>query len=72
MQLTNSVQIVQEGSALLGLPNEEPIPINANHRDLCRFGDRRSQDYLVVCRKLLEICKASTTTEISIGTDPFK
>ena len=32
-------------SAILDLPNERPIPVNANHREICKFSHAKSEKY---------------------------
>lgn len=52
-QLTKLIisQIVDKDSATLGLPNEIAVGVEgANHRDICKFNDAKSQKYLLVGR----------------------
>ena len=41
-------QIVQEYSAVMELPNEFVIPVNAHHTSMCRFSYEKSQSYRLV------------------------
>lgn len=41
-------QVVPKDSAILYLPNELPVGISADHREICRFSDRHSQKYVQV------------------------
>jgi len=44
---------VDKDSARLNLPNEIAVGIaGANHRTICKFGDAKSQKYLLVIRAL--------------------
>lgn len=40
-------QIVNQMSATLGIPNEEVIPLNENHKTICRFPGETSSYKLV-------------------------
>ncbi|KAF2792053.1 hypothetical protein K505DRAFT_308322, partial [Melanomma pulvis-pyrius CBS 109.77] len=40
--------VVDETSAVLHLPNETPIPMEADHRGLCRYLTSSSENYIVV------------------------
>jgi hypothetical protein len=48
------VQVVPDYSAILGLPNEMIIPLNASHRNMCRYRTK-SQDYSLVEAAVKEI-----------------
>ncbi|KAG0124311.1 Alpha/Beta hydrolase protein [Tuber indicum] len=37
--------VVDMDSAILDLPNERPVPVNANHRDICKFSHAKSEKY---------------------------
>ncbi|PWW73473.1 hypothetical protein C7212DRAFT_220039, partial [Tuber magnatum] len=37
--------VVDKDSAILDLPNERPVPVNANHREICRFSHAKSEKY---------------------------
>lgn len=40
--------IVDRESALLNIPNEFPIPVDADHRDICRFSNRNDSRFSTV------------------------
>jgi hypothetical protein len=56
--------IVKKSSAVTGLPNEQSVPLNANHRGVCKF-DSPSDDnflavrnsFMVTIDKLKEACQ---------------
>jgi len=57
------MQIVDKESACLGLPNERAVGIGgANHRDLCKFSDAKSQKYLQVGRAIVQMVNSVTTS----------
>jgi hypothetical protein len=47
--------VVDENSAVLGLPHEKRWPMFADHRDLCRFSDADSHDYRTVVSAINEM-----------------
>ena len=51
----NLDQIVPESSAILDLPNEIVIPLNAHHRSMCRFPNIGDQNYVLVEAAIKEI-----------------
>jgi hypothetical protein len=48
-------QVVSEYSAVMGLPNELVIPVNANHRNICRYSTKQSQTYILVEAAIQEL-----------------
>lgn len=38
-------KVVDMDSAILDLPNERPVPVNANHREICKFSHAKSEKY---------------------------
>lgn len=69
LELTSD-KVVDRASAILGLPNEDIIPLNESHRDLCRF-DSQNASYIsvssaikrIACHsnKLAQVLKHSST-----------
>lgn len=53
--------VVPEISAVLGLPNEMIIPLNAHHRGMCRFPSSESQNYILVEAAIKEIILGKPT-----------
>ncbi|KAH8645771.1 ankyrin repeat-containing domain protein, partial [Xylariales sp. PMI_506] len=51
--------IVEPFSAVLGLPNERAIPINADHREIARLSPRIPHIYLPVWTAIKELVKAA-------------
>jgi hypothetical protein len=49
------VQIVGKESAIIGLPHEQPTPIWANHRDICRYKDKSDESYQKVVHSIRRI-----------------
>ena len=54
VQLIND-QVVPESSAVIGLPNEMIVPLNADHRGMCRFPSSYDQNYTMVEFNIREI-----------------
>jgi hypothetical protein len=48
-------QVVPESSAVLGLANERVIPMNAHHRNICRYPHEKSQNYILVEAAIREL-----------------
>lgn len=55
--LTKSLQVVPESSAILGLPNELVVPINAHHRGMCRFSSSKDQNLILVQGLIKELSR---------------
>jgi len=55
-------QVVPETSAVLGLPNEVVLPLNANHRDICRFASKEDQGYILVQWAIQDILSGGSTS----------
>jgi hypothetical protein len=55
LRVTDTLQIVDEESATLGLPNEITIGLNADHRSMCRFALEDSQTFSAVWRPIREM-----------------
>ncbi|PNP78957.1 hypothetical protein FNYG_07822 [Fusarium nygamai] len=47
--------VVEEDSAIIGLPNEVPISIEADHRSMCKFSDMTSEKYQMISDCILEM-----------------
>jgi hypothetical protein len=47
--------VVDKDSAILLLPNETPIPIEADHRSMCRFSNEKSEKFQLVLDCLREL-----------------
>ncbi|KAH6976535.1 Alpha/Beta hydrolase protein [Ilyonectria sp. MPI-CAGE-AT-0026] len=54
-------RIVEKSSAQLHLPNETALPIQADHRAMCRFGDSTSQKYRAVEDAISELLRLTQT-----------
>lgn len=53
--LAHSIQVVDEHSALLHLPNELAIPVDEDHRGICRFISKEGDRFQQVLEHLLEL-----------------
>jgi hypothetical protein len=58
--------VVDEDSAVLGLPNELVIPVSADHRSMCRFSTAESQKYRPVEDAIVSVVRTICCKE-SIG-----
>ncbi|PVH74731.1 hypothetical protein DL98DRAFT_658590 [Cadophora sp. DSE1049] len=47
--------VVDKDSAILLLPNETPVPIEADHRSMCRFSSEKSEKFQLVLDCLREL-----------------
>ncbi|KAF4343770.1 ankyrin repeat [Fusarium beomiforme] len=47
--------VVEEDSAVIGLPNEVPISMEADHRSICKFADMASEKYQMISDCILEM-----------------
>lgn len=45
--------IVPQGSALLGHPNELPVPVYSNHSTICKFESPEDDTYFSICQQLV-------------------
>lgn len=50
--------IVEPFSAILGLPNERAIPINADHREIARVSPRHKHRYMPVWKVIVELVES--------------
>jgi hypothetical protein len=55
------VQVVDEQSALLNLPNEKPFPVDANHRTICKIPSAESQEYEAVGAWIADLARSVAT-----------
>lgn len=47
--------VVEEDCAVIGLPNEVPISIEADHRSMCKFSDMISETYQMISDCIMEM-----------------
>lgn len=47
--------MVDQDSAVLHLPNETPLPMEADHRGICKFLTASSQRYQVILSSLQDL-----------------
>ena len=50
-------QIVDKYSALLELENEDSQPVNANHRDMCKFDTQNDETYKKLVKRVNRMLK---------------
>lgn len=55
-----SVLVVDPDSATLGYPHEKQIPMNADHRSICKFEAQTDSKYLTVRNALLSTVSSVT------------
>lgn len=55
LNLITSQKIVPKESAILGLPKEQAIAMNANHEEICRFSSEEDEDYKHVSRLIVDL-----------------
>ena len=65
LERLHSVLVVDKDSARLNLPNEIPVGISANHRNICKFGDCESEIYRPVWKAIESLCVESTGSQAS-------
>ena len=58
----NMVQVVDEQSALLNLPNEKLFPVDANHRTICKIPSGESQEFEAVGAWIEELVRSVATS----------
>ncbi len=46
------VKIVEKHSALLGIENEEQLPVNADHQEMCKFASSDDVTYNQICMRI--------------------
>ena len=51
---------MKQSSAILGIPNEQHIPVSADHMTMCRFASRSESKYKNVSGALLRIAQVIT------------
>lgn len=49
------LQIVDDQSALLGVPNEESIPVDADHSHICKFKEHDDDTYKKCYKRVARI-----------------
>ncbi|KAF2738595.1 hypothetical protein EJ04DRAFT_541275 [Polyplosphaeria fusca] len=56
--------VVDRESAILGIPGEQVIPLNADHRSMCRF-DSRNKEYLTVLNEVRRLARDAKANRYS-------
>ena len=49
---------MEKYSALLEIDGEDQVPVNANHRDMCKFDSRDNETYKKLVKRLNRMLKA--------------
>ncbi|OJD31266.1 ankyrin repeat protein [Diplodia corticola] len=52
--------VVDEHSAILHLPNERSVPVEADHREICKFLTSSNQNYALVLDAILDLVEVAT------------
>lgn len=55
--MLKSTQIVGKHSALLEVDGEDQIPVNADHRDMCKFAGRDDEAYEKLFKRVRRMVK---------------
>jgi hypothetical protein len=63
------VKIVPKESAVLGLPDELNLPVNACHREICRFANEYDTTYMTLITRIKEALEREGLDPTS--PDPF-
>ncbi|KAF2745350.1 hypothetical protein M011DRAFT_145485 [Sporormia fimetaria CBS 119925] len=61
MGLTSTL-IVEKNSATLGWPKEEQMPMNADHRSICKFDAPSDQNYVILRNAFVSIIQTLTSS----------
>ncbi|EXA32954.1 hypothetical protein FOVG_15926 [Fusarium oxysporum f. sp. pisi HDV247] len=64
--------VVPEYSAIMGLPNETVLPMNAHHRGLTRFSRKTDQNYILVEAAIREVIYGSLDKYANESNGSFK
>lgn len=62
---TDHYQVVDKGSATLGLPGtrEKQIPVDADHRQICKFNSERDPRYQQVADNIISLMSEAVTAQ---------
>ena len=60
------VQVVDESSALLNLPNERPFPVHADHITICKISSKDDQLYEAVVVWIATLIKSTIGEPVHI------
>ncbi|GKU08032.1 unnamed protein product [Fusarium langsethiae] len=61
-QPTGRSMVVEPFSAILGLPNERAVPVNANHRGLAHVSPKKPQQYLPIWSSIKQLAEGCVTS----------
>jgi hypothetical protein len=53
--LTQNIKIVERHSALTNLPGEHQMPLDADHRGVCRYRNAHDQNFVAVAASIKEL-----------------
>ena len=65
LELLYNTLVVDKDSARLALPNEIPVAVPANHRNICKFSHADSMKYRPIWKAIQMICVESTDNQAS-------
>ena len=60
-------QIVEKHSALLDVNAEEQIPVDANHEEICKFGERNDEAYEKLFKRIRRMIKEQKTSMLGVS-----
>ena len=60
-------QIVEKYSALLEVDGEDQVPVDANHREMCKFGARDVPVYEKLFKRIRRMMKAKDIEQPNAG-----
>jgi len=65
-------QVVDRPSAVMGIRGETVIPLNSDHRAMCRFESRSNDDYLMVVSQLKRLCQEAKSNRHSANMCTYR
>lgn len=57
-----NVQVVEKYSSVLDIVEEDQLPVDANHVEMCKFGSQDDETYEKVYKRVLRILKPRTSS----------
>lgn len=62
------IQVVEKHSALLDLDQEDQIPVNASHIDMCKFEASDDDVYNKLNKRVKRMVKANRAGAVAVST----
>ena len=63
------IKVVPDSSAILGLPNELVLSLNAGHRSMCRYDSKENQSYILVESAIKELVTLGAVSSHGITSE---